>query len=174
MLRKTRFLLAVIATAIVGGLVLGGCGYTPAPILPDYIKSIAVHTFENSTIQYGIEEKLSISTTDEFLRDGRLDIGKREDAEGLLTGTITQYVLEPVSYDEQDIIEEYKLWITVDLVFTDLVSNTVLWDEAGMEGSVNYFVTSRAGELVETEDEAQDRLVEELAEDIVRRTIDGW
>ncbi len=153
---------------------LASCGYTPAPILPDHIKTMAVNTFKNATIEYGIEEKLTLAVSDEFLRDGRLDIAGQQQADALLTGEITQYVLEPVSYDEQDIIEEYKVYIIVDLVFKDLTTDTVLWEERAMEGSVNYFVSSKAGELVETEDEAQDRLVDDLALDIVRRTIEGW
>lgn len=153
---------------------ISGCGYTPAPILPQHIKNIAISPFANKTIHYGMEEKLTNAATNEFLRDGRLNIAKEQQADAVLSGEITQYVLEPVSYDEQDVIQQYKLWITIDLVFKDLTTKTVLWEHQGMKGSVNYFVSSSAGELVETEDEAQDRLVDDLAIDIIRRTIEGW
>ena len=153
---------------------ISGCGYTPAPILPQHIKNIAITPFVNKTVHYGIEEKLANAVTNEFLRDGRLNIAKEQHADAVLTGTITQYVLEPVSYDEQDVIQQYKLWITVNLTFTDLTTKTVLWEHNDMKGTVNYFVSPTAGELVETEDEAQDRLVDDLAVDVVRRTIEGW
>ena len=159
---------------------LGCGGYVPVPILPEHIQSIAIKNFDNKTIHYEIEENLTITVTDEFLRDGSLDVVKEQEADALLSGIITQYILEPISYDENDIIEEYKLWVTVDLSFKDLTTDTpdgtgtILWEDKGMEGSVNYFVSSKAGELIETEDEAQDRLVDELAVDIVRRTIEGW
>jgi hypothetical protein len=159
---------------LVASLWISGCGYTPAPILPQHIKNIAIVPFANTTVRYGIEEKLANAVTNEFLRDGRLNISKEQQADATLTGTVTKYVLEPVSYDEQDVIQQYKLWITVDLVFTDLTDNTVLWEHKDMMGSVNYFVTPTAGELVETEDEAQDRLVEDMSRDITRRTIEGW
>ena len=153
---------------------ISGCGYTPSPILPQHIKNITISHFANKTIHYGIEEKLTNAVTNEFLRDGRLDIAKEQQADAVLSGEISQYILEPVSYDEQDVIQQYKLWIMVNLVFTDSTTNTVLWEHKDMKGVVNYFVSSSAGELVETEDEAQDRLVDDLSVDIVRRTIEGW
>ncbi len=172
--KKIKVIKSTLALLLIAVWLYGCGGYVPTPILPEYIKSIAVNNFSNKTINYGIEEKLTVAVTDEFLRDGRLDITREQSADASLSGVITQYVLEPVSYDEHDVIEEYKLWVTVDLTFKDLTNGSILWEQQGMQGSVNYFVSSRAGELLETEDEAQDRLVNNLAVDIVRRTIEGW
>ncbi len=147
----------------------------PVPILPEYIKKITVTTFSNNTIQYGIEEKLVKKVTEEFLRDGQLEVVQRKDqADALLLGEVSQYTLEPISYDIHDVVEEYKLWITVDFRMKDLTTGQVLWEENDMEADTTYFVTSDAGRLVETQEEAQERVIEDLAKDIVQRTVYGW
>jgi len=161
-----------------------GCAYTPVEILPKHIKSITVPNFINKTARYGIESKLTDAVIEEFIRDGHLSIAKKKDADALLTGEIVTYVLEPLSYDAQEVVEQYKLWVVVNLSFQDLTTGELLWEEkresvegnliGGIEGDVRYYVTPRAGRRVETEEEAQDRLVVELADRIVRRTVYGW
>jgi len=161
-----------------------GCAYTPVEILPKHIKSITVPNFINKTARYGIESKLTDAVIEEFIRDGHLSIAKKKDADALLTGEIVTYVLEPLSYDATEVVEQYKLWVVVNLSFQDLTTGELLWEEkresvegnliGGIEGDVRYYVTPRAGRRVETEEEAQDRLVVELADRIVRRTVYGW
>ncbi|MDH5174948.1 MAG: LPS assembly lipoprotein LptE, partial [Elusimicrobiota bacterium] len=151
-----------------GVILLFGCAYTPVEILPQHIKTIAIPTFINRTAHYGIESKLTDAVIEEFIRDGHLSIAKRKEADALLTGEIVTYVLEPLSYDATEVVEQYKLWVIVNLSFRDLAAGEVLWEEkresiegnlvGGIEGDVRYYVTPRAGRTVETEEEAQERL----------------
>jgi len=176
-----KFIFIII---VLGVFLLFGCAYTPVEILPKHIKRIAVPTFINKTARYGIESKLTDAVIEEFIRDGHLSIAKKEDADAILTGEIVTYVLEPLSYDATEVVEQYKLWVVVNLSFRDLTTGQVLWEEkresvdgnliGGIEGNVRYYVTPRAGRTVETEEEAQERLVIELADRIVRRTVYGW
>jgi len=176
-----KFIFVIVG---LGVFLLFGCAYMPVEILPKHIKTIAVPTFINRTAHYGIESKLTDSVIEEFIRDGHLSIAKKEDAHALLTGEIVTYVLEPLSYDATEVVEQYKLWVIVNLSFRDLTTGEVLWEEkresvggnlvGGIEGDVRYYVTPRAGRTVETEEEAQERLVVELADHIVRRTVYGW
>ena len=178
-MKKSIFIIVGLAVFL-----LFGCAYTPVEILPKHIKTIAVPTFINRTARYGIESKLTDAVIEEFIRDGHLSVAKQKEAAGLLTGEIVTYVLEPLSYDATEVVEQYKLWVVVNLTFRDLTTGEVLWEEkresvngnliGGIEGDVRYYVTPRAGRTVETEEEAQDRLVVELADRIVRRTVYGW
>jgi len=178
-MRKTIFVVVGAGVAL-----LFGCAYTPVEILPKHIKTVAVPTFVNRTAHYGIETKLTDAVIEEFIRDGHLSVVKKEGADALLTGEIVTYVLEPLSYDATEVVEQYKLWVVVNLAFRDLTTGQVLWEEkresiegnliGGIEGDVRYYVTPRAGRTVETEEEAQERLVVELADHIVRRTVYGW
>jgi len=166
----------VLASGLIGilALLLPGCGKQPASVLPTSIKKIAVSNFANTTVHYGIEDKLTTKVVDEFLRDGRLEVVKPEQADALLTGTIVRYSLEPVSYDAQSVIEQYKLYIGVDVTFKDQNLNAVLWTESNIHEDYTYYVTAKAGQLVESENDAQEAVTDLLSRDIVRRTVVGW
>ncbi|MDD5756863.1 MAG: hypothetical protein PHR23_06250, partial [bacterium] len=85
-----------------------------------------------------------------------------------------RYSLEPVSYDAQSVIEQYKLFIGVDVTFKDQVQGTIMWTESKIHEDYTYYVTAKAGQLVETENDAQEAVTDLLSRDIVKRTIIGW
>lgn len=164
-----------------GGLLLfsllffiSACVSMPVSVLPSNIKKIAIHNFSNNTVRYGVEEKLTRKVVEEFLRNGRLEVVNADQADALLTGTIVRYSLEPVSYDAQGVIEQYKLYIGVDVTFKDVAQDTILWTENNIYEDYTYYVTAKAGQLVETENEAQEVVTDLLARDIMRRTVVGW
>ncbi|MDD5259724.1 MAG: LptE family protein [bacterium] len=171
MIAKIKLGIIVIFLLMLGLL---GCGKPPVSVLPTYIKKIAINNFSNNIVQYGIEDKLTKKVIEEFLRDGRLEVVKAEEADALLTGVIVRYSLEPVSYDAQSVIEQYKLFIGVDVTFKDQVQGTIMWTESNIHEDYTYYVTAKAGQLVETENDAQEAVTDLLSRDIVKRTIIGW
>ena len=155
--------------------VFTGCAsnYTPAPqLLPQNIKKIAIETFKNSTVYYGMEEKLTFAITNEFIRDGRLAVVNSNEADGILRGEITRYILEPLAYDENHVVKEYKLWILVDITLIDRLKNEVLWKEKNLEGNYRFFVYGIPGGI--TEEEAREIIWEKLVRAILKRTIEGF
>ena len=159
---------------MLGSLFLPGCGKQPVSVLPTHLKKVAIPTFTNGTVHYGLEDKLTRKVTDEFLRDGRLEVTDAKQADAVLSGNIVNYLLQPVSYDAQGVIEQYKLYVGVDITFTDQTINTVLWTESNIHEDYTYYVTAKAGQLVQSENDAQEQVTDLLARDVVRRTIVGW
>jgi len=161
-----------------GILALSGCGgesvYTAKPLLlPTHIRSIAVRPFINNTNIPGLERKLLLRVTEEFMREGRLPVVSNEnDASGIIAGDIARYIREPLSYDANHVVEEYKLWVVIDFKFIDRVNRTQLWEEPRLEQSYRYFVETRPGGR--TEEEAREELWRLFASDIVKRTIEGF
>jgi hypothetical protein len=170
---KKIFLLTAAAA-----LVFAGCSkyyYNPAPqILPQYIKKLAVRPFSNHTQQYGLEDKLTLAVQDEFNRDGRYQITTEDQADGVLIGDITRYILEPLTYDSNHVPTQYKLWILVDVTFYDKVKNQTLWKESNMTGELRYYVASSNLPGALTEDEAQQTIWDQMSRDIRTRTIEGF
>ena len=150
---------------------LSSCAYTAKTILPAHIKRIAIFTFKNKTFHYGLEDILTEAVIKEFIIDGRLQVGRREIADALLKGEITRYNLEPLSYDEENVVEEYKIQLLANITLKDLTTNEILWEEKDLEGEDTYSVRL---EPVETEQEGLEKAIEELARKIVSRTIEGW
>lgn len=163
-----------LAMGLAMSLILAGCAYTPKSILPEHIKRIDVGTFENKTFKYGLEDKLTDAVIGEFIVDGRLKVVSQARADALLTGVITEYVRVPLSYDANDLAEEYRVYLRVDVTMKDLTTGEVIWTQKGMEGSDSYWVSDKADRPVETEEEGIQRAVDDLARDIVNRAIEGW
>ncbi len=160
-------------------LLLSGCGgvqseyVAPSVILPPNIKAISVKPFENETSQTGIGNKLWLATTDEFIRDGRIAyVDNEAKADGVVVGTIKQYVETAISHDANLVPREYQLRIIMDLKFLDRAKNQYLWEEPLLEQKLRYFTETEPGG--KTVEEAREELWTRFANDIVRRTIDGF
>jgi hypothetical protein len=161
-----------LALAIAAAAVLSCGPYTFNPNVPGYIKSVAIPLFKNPrTFKYGAERVLTDAVIDEFVADGTLDVAGEDVADSKLQVEIVNYKKEALSYDVQEVVKEYTLAIVVSGTFTDLINNQVLWQEPSMYESVSYYAI---GPNAETEDDALDRLAEELARKIVNRTLQGW
>ena len=135
------------------------------------IAAAAVLSCGPYTFKYGAERVLTDSVIDEFVADGTLDVAGEDVADSKLQVEIVNYKKEALSYDVQEVVKEYNLAIVVSGTFTDLINNQVLWQEPSMYESVSYYAI---GPNAETEDDALDRLAEELARKIVNRTLQGW
>ncbi len=174
---KFRVLVAAALAAM--SFQLTGCGGTqseyvpPAIILPPHIKSIGVKPFENETSQPAINNKLWLATTDEFIRDGRIayenDANK---ADGVVVGTIKQYRETELNHDANLVPIEYQLWIVMELKFLDKSNNQYLWEEPLLEQKLRYFTETQPGG--KTVEEAREELWDRFANDIVRRTVEGF
>ncbi len=158
---------------------LGGCGgvsseYVPQQIiLPPNIKSIAVRPFENTTSEPEIGNRLWLAVTDEFIRDGRIAyVDAESKADGIVVGTIKQFVETELSHDVNLVAQEYQLWIIMDLKFLDRDKNQYLWEEPLLEEKLRYFTVTAPGG--KTKEEAKEELWSRFAQDVVRRTIEGF
>ena len=168
-MKKTMLLVLI-------SVLLSSCSapYTPAPqVLPSHVRKIAVRPFINNTTQYGLEDKLTTSIIDEFVRDGRLEVATNENtAEGVIVGEINKYILQPLTYDSNLVTEQYKLWVLMNVYLVDRVKNVTLWSESNMEAIQIFYDATRPGG--KTEEEVREILWENLSRDIVKRTIEGF
>jgi hypothetical protein len=170
MKRPPLFLAAALAFA--------GCGgddmiYRPAhQLLPQHIKAIAVRNAINKTQQFGLEDKLTLTIRDEFLRNGQYRILPENRADGIVQVTIRRYILVPTQYDTVLTPTAYKLRIIVDLNFIDRGKNRILWSEPNLTGVQSYTASTLSGGI--TEEQARELIWDQLARDIVKRTVEGF
>jgi hypothetical protein len=157
---------------------IAGCAkyyYNPAPqILPQYIHKMAIRPFANHTQQFRIEDKLTLAVQSLINQDGRYAITTEDQADGVLIGDITKYILEPLQYDANNIPSQYKLWILVNVSFYDKVRNQTLWTEPNLGNPVIFYSASSGRPGALTEDEAQQEIWNQLSVDITTRTLEGF
>ncbi len=159
-------------------LILSGCSkyyYNPAPqILPQYISKIAIRPFTNHTKQYSLEDKLTLAVQQRFNIDGRYQITTEDQADGVVIGDITKYILEPLAYDANHVPTQYKLWILANVTFYDKIKNQSLWTEPNLQGIVTYNSASSNQTGTLTDVEAQQQIWDQMSKDIVTRTLEGF
>ncbi|MCD6422552.1 MAG: LptE family protein [Elusimicrobia bacterium] len=150
--------------------ILSACAgvYTTVEILPDRIRTVKVETFTNKTVLYGVEDRLYQKIVDKFLADGRL-IPQKENADAHLIGEIKKYELIPLSFDENSVVEQYKLWLEAGFKFIDAQTGKVLYEEEYIPIDVRFHPPGSTvpGIQIQTETEAQEEAIEELASEIV-------
>jgi hypothetical protein len=167
------FVLPAALALICGCVSTEGVSYNPTPqLLPQNVKKLALDTIVNQTQQFGLEDKLTLSIRDEFLRDGNFPLVPREDADGIVLVTISHYILTPIQYDATLIPTSYELRIDIDLKMIDSHTNTTMWDEPNLEGLVTYAAQTLPGG--KTEEQAREDIWDILARDVVKRVVQGF
>jgi hypothetical protein len=162
--------------------ILSGCGYSLGSLLPPHINSVYVETFDNKTYERNIEIKIAEEIKNRYNWDGNLRVvNSKEEADALLEGEIVNYIRQPARYSDIDDknIDEYKLVLVVNLKFIDLANERAMWTERNFSGEA-YYVVSGIPASTETrvransEAEALNFAAEDLAQNIIDRTIEGW
>ncbi|MDR2437454.1 MAG: LPS assembly lipoprotein LptE [Endomicrobium sp.] len=153
--------------------------YDPAvQILPEHIKKVYVEPFGNNTNQFGIEAKFTNEVVDEIIADGRLSlVNKEADADGVLSVKIKRYILQPLTYDVNNVVDQYKMWIIVSVSLVDKDNNVTLWNEPNMEGIQIYRDINRRPSNEDdgiSEEEAREIVWSKMARNILRRIIKGF
>jgi hypothetical protein len=165
-------------------LSLAGCGQNefyagPSPaLLPSHVRKVAIRPITkrveapgHNTV--GWEDKLRLKIQEEMILDGRFSyVNNEADADGVLYGAITRIIFEPLSYDTNNVIQEEKLLVIVNIGFLDRVQGKVLWEENGLDNEFSYFVSTHPGGL--SDDEARDELWDRFARDVVKRMVEGF
>ncbi|MEW5767910.1 MAG: LptE family protein [bacterium] len=166
--RLSSFLLITLSAIL-------GCAHTPTSGLPPHIKRISIPIFKNTSTRYGLEKELTDQVTQEFILDGRLKVMEKDRAEAELAGEVISYARDDLSYDEDGYVTEYQIRILLKLKLHDLVKDEVIWEDQ-QEKSTTYLpqVPGKEENNYETEEDALDRLVEDLARAVVVRTTEGW
>ena len=165
---------------LVGSLLFlpAGCGYTKKMVLPRGIKTIHINTFQNKMVLgeiYAYEPGLEIKITDGVIRrlhvDGNLKVVAREKADVVLEGDLTGIQQEGVRFTGLERIEEYRIYLVVNLKLRNPKTGEILWKEPNFSGDASYFVT---GPRAVSRGEAVERATDRLARNIVDRIVEDW
>ncbi len=152
-----------------------GCGYTFYPPIEGGFQTIAIKNLENKTYEHGLETLVSEAIRDEFIFDGSLkvvkerEVVKGREADLLLSGSVIEYILEPLTYDEADQAEGYRLRIRAKLTLENLTKNEAIWKDKIIEGDARYLLAESLGESG-----ARDKALKDLAKKILRQIIYTW
>jgi hypothetical protein len=171
---------AIVVPALT--LLLGGCaGYHVGPIKPARlagVKTIAVNSFKNKTIQPRVEVLLANSVIKQIQQDGTYKVTDESTADALLEGTLETIVRRPSRYVRGNVLQtrEYTLEIHVNYKLIERATGKVL-DARGVTGDTSFFVSgsgSVAADVNQDELQAFPLAAEEMAVRLVSQIAEGW
>jgi hypothetical protein len=123
-------------TLVAAAWFLTGCGYSLAgrgSFLPDYIRTIGIPEFSNTTPYETVEQVLTEHVRSEFIGRGKYKVlPQRTGVDAVLTGEITGITITPASFTEQQQASRYVITVSARLEFKDLKTNNVLWDNPSL------------------------------------------
>jgi hypothetical protein len=177
-------LLAVLGLAFLS-LGPSGCGYTTRSMISDKYRTIYITPFINkiditdqtySANKYRIyrptlESDVTKVVVNKYIFDGNLKPVKEDKADLILKGELTDFRKDPMRYDSNTDVSEYRVNIVVNISLWDRAENRVVWEENGFTGYYSYFTM---GPQQTSESSAIDQALDDLARRIVERTVEQW
>ncbi len=152
-------------------LLLSKCAWTPKSVLPKYFHTIYINNVVNETLQPDIADLLTRKIKENFKLDGRLFVTDYVvKANGVLFCTIVEYKKIPISFTDAGVVDGNLLKIKLHIKLRDIKSGKWLHNNY-IEMKTKFYLKT---EPVETELEAQQRLLNDLAEKVVSKVIEGW
>jgi len=166
MIMKYRLVLTLVLLLLIGAII--GCGvYTFNPKGKATLSSLAVKRFENKTPEYGLTDKITDDIIDALIADGTFKILPSDAAESILEGVLIRYQRKPYTYDQNDQVQEYKVEMDFDITLKKADDDSQIWNERINQIAI-YDVVD------ETEEDAQQKVVVLLIEDIINKTTRSW
>jgi outer membrane lipopolysaccharide assembly protein LptE/RlpB len=132
------------------------------------IKSIAIPTFENESLKYGLEETFTRAVTDAFIEDNRLKIENEKQADAILHVTIKGFERTPYSYDESENVKEYKISISAHVLLVAKKTEEELYKNAGFSEWATYYPLS------EVEEDGIDKVAKKFSDKILQNILESW
>jgi Lipopolysaccharide-assembly len=159
---------------LAGTLLQAGCGYTVSSVLPAHIKTIAIPTFGNNTVENGLAGDVTESLINGFLADKRLRLERERDADSILRGTILAYRNRVYAYTSQEVATQYEILLVAQVAFRDVQKNKDIWKEDELTVRTTYNVVAVGSEPAKTEVDGRKDVIQKMTDLIVSRTVQGW
>ncbi|MDP8201955.1 MAG: LPS assembly lipoprotein LptE [Candidatus Tenebribacter burtonii] len=152
-------------------LLIIGCSYSVYTTGYPYLKTVLILPVENQTSNYDLLDLAFNSLIDSYEMDGRLKlVGLSPDCQ--LECSIHDYSNKIFSYSGSS-IDEYEVRILFDITFTDLLKNTVLWQNSSLVISERYSISDENSQF-KSEVESQEEIFVKLFEIIMKNTLEEW
>jgi len=178
-MKKTRFF--IICTLVF----LCGCGYVTRSVISTGDASVYVDNFVNKiditqeisdekpyyAYRPAVESDITRAIIDRFIFDGNYRIKESESAHFMLKGELVDFRRDPLRYDTNENIIEYRISVAVNMEFQDLKEKALLWQERNFAGESTYRTT---GEFAKSENVAVEEAITDLARRVIARAVENW
>ena len=100
-----------------------------------------------------IEKEITQAVIDKFIADNHLRVVDERSANSVLRGRVVAYKNTVFGFTGSNRAQEYRVTLTVDVTFKDLVKNREVWKDAEITKYANYYVQPVPGDSARTEND---------------------
>ena len=161
-----------------------GCGYALSgrgSFLPDYIKTVGIPMFENNTPVFEVEQLLTQQVRQEFIGRGRYQVvSDNVGVDAVLDGAIQDIRITPASFTAAQQASRYVFTLTASIIFKDMTTDEVLWENERLVFSDEYEVATGGGTVESVfsffgqRSNAVDRLAVDFAQAVVSAILEAF
>ncbi len=160
-------------------LAMAACGYHVAgrgSHLPGDLKVLAIPAFENRTMQFRIEQKLTAAVIREFISRTRYRVVTDEEgADAVLRGEVTNISTSPVVFDPgTGKASTVVVTINAKVRLLDRHTKQILFRGEDWVFRETYEVTSDLNSFFQEQDPALDRLARDFAATLVSALLENF
>jgi len=141
-----RYQITILASCILylASCILTSCAYHIAGKggnMPGNIATLSIPFFKNRIQKPDVETVITSALIEEFVKS---EVAKvvEEDAEAVINGVITGYELMPVSFNRNDVIQEYRVTIRVEVQLVRGSDGKVLWEDKNITDYEDFKVSA--------------------------------
>ena len=166
--KRGRWTLASVALLSL----LSGCSYgLTGGGFPEHIRSIHIETFENETTQFELAQQLFNAMVDDLPGALGVQVGSRENADALLSGSILGYDDAAQNYssatDGRVQVLQHQVRIAVNVRLVDTRENVILW-QGRVSGDGTYAPDTQS------EDEGRRVAIDKIVRDVIDGAQSQW
>jgi lipopolysaccharide assembly LptE-like protein len=161
---------------LVALLMFGGCaGYHLGPIAPSFmkgVKTVAVPTFKNETLEPRIEVLVADDVIKQLQQDGTFQVASSDKADAILQGTIRRINRRTSRSLRGNVLATREFTLTVLITYTLTRRSTKeLLDERQVQGTTSFFVSE---DVQQNERQALTLAFQDAAQRLVSGITEGW
>lgn len=154
-------------------IILSGCaGYHAGSTLDKSIQTVSLSVV-NKTDEPSIEVAVMKALRAELQMDGRLEVRPQDEADVVLTVTLTKFDLGALSYvrNQGSLVAEYRMTLTASAVLSDAETGKVILENPAVRGDGDF---PYAADLTTTKRGALPEAAGDLARKVVSTVVTAW
>ena len=173
-MKKTVIILVLAA------FLLSGCiwMYSTRPgTIPPHIKSVAIDQTKNNTAEFNLGENMTDMLISKMRLENLLPLSDESVAHSIIYTTITRINDNVATYDENDVVKEYKLNIGIDFRWYDTVNGTDIMKKTLSDYEVYYsdsYNNSLSPDDQIDRETALELLMDKMADKVLTELTSEW
>jgi len=146
---------------------LAGCYSFSGSGLPSGLRTVEITQVVDRSRQTELADQATLKLTQEFQSNGALR-PVDHDAQSRVDTWLAGYSHAPQTYDLAGNVSRFRVTVTLEVKFTDLRDESILYESKNLDGSYDY------DPLKETEADAKIKALQAAVRKLVDNTVSGW